>query len=216
MQENLSRPELPLSLKKKRLQRIIMRSIACTLLLAIFIFVIAMWGNRIFPTTQSHHLGYAGLRIMFYVIFLLIPFIITGVPFKLIDKSWSGTITNIEIKENLGTTENTKFVYVYPKQDLVLTIKTDGGKEIEHTVLSLVNNPRSNLNITNKGKAYYHTDEFSIGDKVHKYYGYKYLFISYKKPQQTKFCINCGVKSTLAEHTCWHCGAEILTDISED
>ena len=220
MQQNLSRPALPLSLKKKRTQRIILRSIACALLLTIFIFVIVMWGNRIFPATQKHHLGYTGLKIMFYIIFLLIPFIITGIPLKLIDKSWSGTVTDIKIVEKLATTSNPRYIITFPKQDLILSIKTDAGREITQTILSLASNDRisgyEGYNISKKGNIYYHEHEISVGDRVHKYYGYKHLFVSYKKPHQTKFCINCGVKNTLGKQTCWHCDAEILVDPSEE
>ena len=210
MQENLSRPALPLSLKKKIAQRIIIRSIACTLLLAIFIFVIAMWGNRIFPTTQSHHLGYAGLRIMFYVIFLLIPFIITGVPFKLIDKSWSGTITKVEIKENLGTKSNPRYVYVYPKQDLILTIRREDGKEIQKTVLSLVEKFEPGIDSSHIGKTFYHSHKYNIGDRVYKYYGFKHLYLVPESYQNTKICICCGSPNKTEDKSCWYCHSELI------
>ena len=137
MQRNLSRPTLPISLKRKRLYRIIIRSTFCALLLVIFIFVIIVWGNKIFPTTQQNNSGYMFLKITFYILFLSVPFIITGVPLKLIDKSWSGTITSIKIKEKLGTTDNPKYVYTFPMQNLILTIKDDGCGMDKNTLNNL-------------------------------------------------------------------------------
>ena len=211
MPENLSRSALPLSLKKRRTYQIIMRSIACALLLAIFVFVIIMWGNRIFPTTQKHHLGYAGLKIMFYIVFLLIPFIITGIPFKLIDKSWSGTVTDIKIVENLGTTSCPAHVHPYPKQDLILTITKDNGKRIKYTQLSLVDKNLHGQKNTPIGNAFYHEHKYKVGDIVHKYYGFKHLYFVSLTNQNHKNCIRCGSQNKMQDTTCWYCNSELIT-----
>ena len=216
MCKNNFRPPLPLSLKRKRKQRIIIRSVVCFLLLASFIFIIIMWGNKLFPITFDYRKGYTGLRILFYVLFLCVPFLVTGIPLKLIDKSWSGTITSITVVEKLATTDNPKYIYPFPKQDLILTIQNDQGKEIKYTVLSL--SERNHRNVTdNIGKIHYHTHEFCVGDRVHKYYGYKHLFVSYQKTHKTKYCISCGSKNNLTEIKCWYCSSELrLQDHQEE
>ena len=207
-----NRPDLPLSLKRKRMRNILLRIVLCLFLLFVVIFVIVMWGNKLFPLTLQSKAGYKGLQGLFYVILLILPFIISGVPIKLIDKSWSGMITSVKVLENLGTTPNPRNVIIFPKQDLILTIKTDAGKEIEFTVLSLANAVKPTLEVSNVGKIYYHTHEFCVGERVHKYYGYKHLFVSYEKYHQVKYCISCGSKNTLNEIACWHCGCELLSD----
>ena len=204
------RPELPVSLKRKIIRNIIIRSVVCFLLLAIFILVIILWGNKIFPATFENNKGYAGLKVMFYIIFLLIPFIITGVPFKIIDKSWSGTITAVEIKENLGTTSNPRYVYVYPKEDLILTIRKDDGKEIKQTVLSLVERFKPGQDKTPNGKVFYHTHKYNVGDRVYKYYGFKHLYLVPDNYQNSKICICCGSQNKIEAQSCWYCNSELL------
>lgn len=204
------RPQLPKSLKQLRIRNIAFRCVSCFLLLSLFIFIIIMWGNKIFPSTLDHHMGYAGLRILFYVIILLIPFLITGVPLKLIDKSWGGTITAIKVKENLGTTANPRYVHVYQKEDLILTIKKDDGKEIEHTVLSLTEGNKSETNGTPKGKIFYHTHKYNVGDRAYKYYGFKYLYFVPKSYQDCRNCIRCGSQNNMQDATCWYCDAELI------
>ena len=215
MQKKDYRPTLPTSLKKKRIVRIVIRSTIFITLLSILIFVAIMWGNKLFPTTHQHISGYKDLKIIFYTIFFTIPFIITGIPFKIIDTSWSGTVTDIKIIEKLDTTSNPKYIYTFPKQNLTLYIKTDKGKEVKYTILSLSSHAKPGYEIKKKGDIYYHEHEISIGDRVHKYYGYKHLFVSYKKPQQTKYCICCGVKNSINEINCWHCKSVLLTDNNE-
>jgi len=155
-------PALPISLKKKVIHNILIRSIVCLLLLTLFIFIIIMWGNKLFPITFDYRKGYTGLRILCYVLFLCVPFLVTGIPLKLIDKSWSGTITRVEIKENLGTTSNPHYVYVYPKQDLILTIRREDGKEIQKTVLSLVEKIEPGIDSSHIGKTFYQSHKYNI------------------------------------------------------
>ena len=204
------RPQLPKILRKKRIYNILSRSISCFVLLALFIFIIVMWGNKLFPSTLDHHMGYAGLRILFYVIVLSIPFLVTGVPLKLIDKSWSGTITAVGVKENLGTTTNPRYLQVYPKEDLILTINKDDGGEIEHTVLSFTERRMSGTGRTPVGKIYYHTHKYNVGDRVYKYYGFKYLYIVTQSHQKLKNCIRCGTQNNMHDVACWYCDAELL------
>ena len=205
-----SRPRLPLSLKRKLIRNIVIRSITCFLLLAIFIFIIIMWGNKLFPITFDYRKGYAGLKIIFYVIILFIPLIVTGIPFKLIDKSWSGTITKVEIKENLATKSNPRYVYVYPKQDLILTIRREDGKEIQKTVLSLVEKNEPGIDSTHIGKTVYHSHKYNIGDRVYKYYGFKYLYLVPQSYQNSKICICCGSPNKTEDKSCWYCNSELI------
>ena len=200
------RPTLPPSLKKRRVFKILFRICSCLLLLAIFITIIILWGNRLFPSSD-----YPQLKIIFYIIILCIPFLSTGVPLKLIDSSWSGTITNVEIKENLGTTSCPAHVHLYPKEDLIITITKDNGKILKHTILSLVEKNNNGTKRTPIGKAFYHEHKYKIGDRVHKYYGFKHLYFIPHSYHNTKDCIICGSKNDINDHICWYCNSELIS-----
>ena len=204
------KPQLPTSLKRKRILNIVIRSTICLLLLVIFITVIIVWGNRLFPDTLDHRAGYTSLKIMFYMIVLCVPFLITGIPFKLIDTSWSGTITAVKIRESLGTTSNPRYVYVYPKEDLILTIRRDDGKEIKQTVLSLAEKFEPGQDGTPNGKVFYHTHKYNLGDRVYKYYGFKHLYLIPTDYQNSKICICCGSQNKIEAKSCWYCNSELM------
>lgn len=195
-------PKLPLSLKQKRAKQITVRIIIWLIFLLLFIFIIINWGNKLFPQTLKSRTGYAGLQIMFYILLLLIPCIISGVPFKLIDKSWSGTITAVIIEENLKASKGGR-PRLSKNHDLILMIKRDDGKEIEYTVLS---------DTALREKMHYHENKVLPGDRVYKYYGFKYLYITPQRHHTHKGCIVCGSKNAVTEKRCWHCKSELLFD----
>lgn len=204
------KPQLPTSLKRKRILNIVIRSTICLLLLAIFITVIIIWGNRLFPDTLDHRAGYTSLKIMFYVIVLCVPFLITGIPFKLIDTSWSGTVIDLKIEENLGTSSNPKYIYTHKKENLILIIKKDNEKIVRYTALSLTDKHKELNGSTPIGKVYYHEHKYSIGDRVHKYYGFRHLYFIPQHDYVTKDCIVCGSKNNMDDSACWYCDSELI------
>ena len=203
MQNQPKSPSLPLSLKQKRARNFTIRIICCILLLLLFIFIIIMWGDKLFPTTLKSHMGYNGLKIMFYILLLSVPFIVTGTPFKLIDTSWSGTVIDVTVEENLKANGAGR-PRLHKSHDLILTIQTDNGKEIEHTLFSFAS--------PSLGKVHYHENKISIGDRIHKYYGFKYPYIIPKNHHQIKVCISCGAANNVDKKRCWHCKSELLFD----
>ena len=91
-------PELPDSLKKRRLRKILLRVLSCLVLFAFALVSIILWGETIFPFPTQNA---SSLRYLCYFLFLLLPFLITGVPLKLIDRSFSGTVRKAEIKDTI-------------------------------------------------------------------------------------------------------------------
>ena len=122
MRNNQKIPKLPLSLKQKRAKQLTIRIVAWLLLTLLFVFIIITWGNKLFPATLKSRVGYAGLQVMFYILLLFIPCIVTGIPFKLIDRSWSGVVTLVTIEENLKAT-GAERPRLSKSHSLILTIK---------------------------------------------------------------------------------------------
>ena len=207
MQSNFTTPLLPLSLRQRRARSITLRITVCVLLLLLFIFVIITWGDKLFPSTLKSRVGYTGLKAMFYILLLSIPFIISGVPFKLINCSWSGTVIAVTVEENLKASGAGR-PRLSKSHNLILTIKTDKGKEIEHTILSFDSRATSYTS----GKIHHHEHKIAVGDRVYKYYGFKYLYIIPQKHHEHKSCIVCGAKNKIKDKKCWSCDSELLFD----
>ena len=207
MQNNFKAPSLPLTLRQKRARSITIRITVCILLLLLFIFVIITWGNKLFPSTLKSRVGYTGLKIMFYILLLSVPFIISGIPFKIIDRSWSGTVTAVTVEESLKASGAGR-PKLQKNNELILTVKTDNGKELEHTILSFNSKATSH----SSGKIHHHEHKVAVGDRVYKYYGFKFLYIIPQRHHEHKFCIVCGAKNKIKDKKCWSCDSELLFD----
>lgn len=205
MTNQSSRPPLPVALKKKRNRDIFARVILCVLLLALLIVVIVLWGEKVFPFPRS------APRRVAYAILMLIPFAVTGVPHRLIDRSFSGTVLAVNVKEGTGSYRMGSSIWPYTKHDLVLTVQRDIGKTIKYTALSvgIKNHPSSP--VPNIAKIEYQTDNFSVGDRVHKYYGFRHLFVEPKTEVDRKYCIVCGTKNDNDQSFCWSCHSELIS-----
>ena len=200
-------PILPLSLRIKRRNRILRKIVICAILFFAFLFIILVFGEVLFSVPEK----YAVTKSLIYLLVLLLPFAITGVPVKLIDKSWSGTVLAVDVKESVGSYKRSLGKYgIYTKHDLVLKIQKDDGREIEYTALSLGVKYKPSQEFSEVGKIEYHTSEYRVGDRVHKYYGFKYLYISNRNDQDGKPCIVCGSNNNIEHSRCWSCGSEMI------
>ncbi len=206
-------PMLPISLQRKRAKRILARVVPCVLLLLLSVTVIFVFGEVVFPYDERYDgSSLDGVKIMLSIFLLLAPFVITGVPLKLIDSAWSGTVTNIDIITVTGVyTTGGGEPWPYTKNDMVLTIKKDNGKMTKYTVMSLGTRPYSSANDTlATGKMEHHEAKFQVGDRVHKYYGYKHIYATHQDERECKYCISCGTANKLERHNCWSCNADLI------
>ena len=213
-----NRPQLPKSLLKKRKMNIIIRVTSCCILFALFLFAIIMWGERIFPMPRYSPKSFLAVQISCYILFMTLPFLITGVPMKLFDSSWSGIVSNVEVKQSVGTYWRTLGRFnVYDKQALILTIKKDDGKSAKHTATSVGEALKNTMGILsaktdlpNQGKITDHINDFKAGDRVHKYYGFKYLYIAPSAEGDQKRCIVCGHNNDNQRAKCLNCYCDLL------
>ena len=197
-------PSLPTSLKKMRTRQVIKRIIPCCLLLIFFLFIIIYWGEEIFWVPHQN------ARRVVYAIFLLLPFVVTGVPFKLIDKRFSGTVLEVDLKEKVGSYSMGGKIWPCTRQDLVLTIKKDSGKIFTYTALSMRVREDPRYHIPDDGRIQDHERDFSVGDRVVKYYGFSGLYVTPQTCDSRRRCIVCGAQNGGMKSVCEHCRAELL------
>ena len=194
---------------------IIIRVTSCCILFALFLFAIIMWGERIFPMPQYTPKSFVAVQIGCYVIFMTLPFLITGVPVKLIDSSWSGVVSNVDVEDSIGTFYRAfGRPGTYDRQDLILTIKKDNGKVITRSAVSV--GERYKLKVSDRppiptpGKITDHLNDYKIGDRVYKYYGFKYLYVVPSDEDDKKRCIVCGLNNDKHRDKCLNCYCDLI------
>lgn len=156
----------------------------------------------------------ANTNVVFYifvVIFLcVIPFLISGFPFKLIDKSWMGTVTDVVVKTETGTyTAAGVKAFPYDKNVIYLKVKKDNGKE--ELILAREFGIRSHpgFSVPNEGDIVKHLNDYSVGDQVYHFYGLKHNCIV-KKNSELIECIVCGSQNQKERNNCLNCGHSLI------
>ena len=197
---------LPESLKKLRAKNFIKRFLLCILLLAVITALAYYYRETIFSYELIPPFAIACIGIAVYSV----PFGVSGIPLTLFDSNWEGVITAIDIKTNTDTYFVGGKPGSYQRNNIVLTIQKQNGKTVKHTAKSLgVKEPKW-IDPYIVGKIENHVDEFSVGDKVYHFYGFKYNFYVHEPGEEHRHCIVCGTTNNFHSRTCWNCGSELV------
>ena len=195
-----SRPGLPDSLKRKQRIKVLSRVLPCLVLLIIDLILIKFLGSVL---QSKYEIGKITIRI----VLVIAPFVICGVPFKLIDSFWSGTVSEISVEERIGTESIGGKAWPYLRNDLVLTIIKDNGKKIKYKEFSAgTGDPR--LFLPNIGEISNCKSKYRKGETLHKYYGFPHPF---SETAEEKICISCGTVNNSKSHVCSFCQCELLS-----
>ena len=183
---------LPEDMKDFVRKSILKRVIPCAMLLVLFATFLILWGERAFNTGNN-----ISWRIFYYGLTLALPFIITGVPFRLIDRTYLGTVESIEIKSAV-VLDNDRSVRVerhhwYSKNDVYLNVLTYEGKRIEKHVYG------------EHAKNVSQLEKYKVGDTVFHLYGTKEVVTLPTAADTHVRCAVCGRVNDIAERHCKVC-----------
>ncbi len=185
----------PPSVKKKvRIQ--ILKRFLMLLVYSTVAYVIADYVLKITPSDAEQ----GSLNtILSLVLIMAVPFILSGIPLKLIDKSWYGEILDFDT-----VTAKPEEIDTHSKMEITQTalIRTPSGKLYKHTIYD-----EGVLFHDNSGEVYH------VGDTVAHVYGTEYLVPIRTELDKVKpnVCAFCGHKSVDKNKICRHCGCS--TDI---
>ncbi|MBP3315149.1 MAG: hypothetical protein J6M03_04945 [Clostridia bacterium] len=192
-----NRPVLPEDIRKIVTRSVAKRVIPCIILEFIMLWYVIFFGEMSFRMVGIE------VRILIYIVLILLPFIITGVPLKLIDRSWKGEIVAINV--DMGLDRSVYGRGVREVSYLVLKIKRDDGKVIEHTMSVF---SHSTAMKSNRARSEFAEDDYAVGDKVYHYYGIKRLLIIHK--DKSRECVICGSNNPEKNDRCFYCGHSII------
>lgn len=188
---------LPKDLQIYCRKRILKRVIPCIILIFAFATVLILWGNVIFNTNNKT------FRISCYIVVMLIPFVITGVPHKLIDSTYYGTVKKIDI---VTTTDNDSSVkptreHLYLKNTIYLSIEQPDGKLIYKKAYSGKARLQQNINAYNEGNLVFHL------------YGTNAVVVLPDTNDRSVHCSVCGSSNDIENDQCRDCGHSLIKHI---
>lgn len=188
---------LPKDLQIHCRNRILKRVIPCIILISVFATILALWGNVIFNTDNK------AFQTSCYIIVMLIPFAITGVPHKLIDSTYYGTVKKVDI---VTTTDNDSSVkptreHLYLKNTIYLSIERPDGKLIYKKAYSGKARLQQNINTYNEGDLVFHL------------YGTNHIVILPDANDRHVHCSVCGSSNSIENDKCRNCGHSLIKHI---
>ena len=157
------------------------------------------------------------INLIFYIIVVIflcaIPFFVSGFPFKLIDRSWHGVVTDVIVKSETGTytAAGTK-AFPYDKNVIYLKVKRDDGKELRIPAREFGIRNHPGFTVPNEGDITKHLNDYSIGDHVYHFYGLKHNRIVKQNFEMIE-CVVCGTQNTNVRDDCINCGYSLIKNI---
>ena len=188
---------LPKDLQIYCRNRILKRVIPCIILISVFATVLTLWGNVIFNTDNK------AFQASCYIVVMLIPFAITGVPHKLIDSTYYGTVKKVDI---VTTTDNDSSVkptreYLYLKNTIYLSVEQPNGKLIYKKAYSGKARLQQNINAYNEGDLVFHL------------YGTNNVVVLPDANDSSVNCSVCGSSNSIENDKCRNCGHSLIKHI---
>ena len=157
------------------------------------------------------------INLIFYIIVVIflfaVPFFVSRFPFKLIDSSWHGVVTEVTVKTETGTytAAGTK-AFPYDKNVIYLKVKRDDGKELRIPAREFGIRSHPGFSVPNEGDVTKHLNDYSVGDQVYHFYGLKHNRII-KKNYEMIECVVCGAKNSNERDDCINCGHSLIKNI---
>ncbi len=182
------------------------------ILASVSLFLIMILNDRLLE--KCHIVVYMMIQLFIFVL----PFWITEVPFKLLDKSWCGTVKAVDIKEQIGTyTALNLRSYPYTKHSIILTVETENGETIKVKAKEYgIRRGRRDFAVLSEKDIQQHMNDYREGDTVYHFYGLTELFVIRKKPSTNVNCVICGSQNPIESCKCYHCGHTLLHTLLEN
>lgn len=199
---------IPDDLKKYAKKYLLVRICSFIILLAILFTALILFGDKIFDSDGSLY------RIKGFICIASVIFIcfITGVPLKLIDRTFFGTVEKVTVTTGYNSraagkrqsTLNSRTVShrgFYSIITMDITIKTSDGKNLTRKISS--EPPLENNN---------YDDIFKQGDRVFHLYGTN-IYVKIPNDKKVKVaCPVCGLLNSQTNSQCENCNHSIITN----
>ena len=151
-------------------------------------------------------------RVLLLVVSIILPFIISGVPVKMLDRSWRGEVISTEIKEETGVyMHGGQYATPYTKHVIILNVKKDNGKICKVRVAEYGSKNRlRGEEVPNEGNIQHHMKDYLEGDLVYHFYGIPHNFVVSREIHRPTNCVMCGCRHPKTDDKCFNCGYKLI------
>ena len=117
---------VPNDLKTYCKKKILSRVIPCLVLMLLFAIVLILWGSVIFDVDRD------ALRISLYAIVMILPILLTGVPFLFFDRTYYGRVKRVRVETTVDNESSVKptLEHLYWKNTIHLEMELPNGKTV--------------------------------------------------------------------------------------
>lgn len=189
---------LPRDLQGHVRTAVIKKLAPCVLLLIVFGLVLYFFGDRIFGILPWQ------IQIAAEILVMLIPFAITRVPFCLFDRTFTGIVKGVHVKNEYVMDKREMLSRAYTSRRLIqaayLTIEEPSGREREVRIM-----------MNNNALA----EEFKPGQTVFHIYGAKHTVILPETAGDHVECPVCGDDNRAELTTCHSCGHTLIKSVHD-
>lgn len=181
-----SKNKLPRDLIAYKRNRILRRVLPCVLLILLFLGALLLWRDTLLPDDKD------SARTVLYVLAILLPFLLTGVPWKLLDFTYWGSIERIDVESSVEFQKGASRRWYY-KNTFLLTVRTDSGRVIQRK------------GIATTQKLEHKMGTYVKGDRVFHLYGSPHIVVFPTAAEHTLICPVCGSLNDLSHKVCKDC-----------
>lgn len=133
--------------------------------------------------------------LVFGIVFLILPFVFTGVPFVLFDKSCCGEIVDLSVKTEIVYDKSARIRSAGWENIVYVTLRLENGKTVRKMAYKeWVNEKQKKL------------DVLAVGDVVVYISGMHFVQRISDDERKDNFCVVCGALRPSKEEKCYNCG----------
>ena len=191
--------ELSEYLKKQKMKRII----PCAVMEVLIALILILWGNTIVRTDVLP------FKIIVFLLMLLAPFLLTGVPMKVLDQPWSGEIIKVDIRDGVSFTADTDMHRPHGTLTFALSVRSDDGKVVmkECGAGTYTTVWWERVQNTNPDHI---ANRYQVGDRVFQL-GKQYpIIVLPKSEEKICQCAVCGRTNAIENEICEECGHTLI------
>lgn len=189
---------VPSDIRQYVQNRILRRIVPCAALTVLLIVVFLVFDSVFFGAPDKPFRIQS--QILAYALAFIIPMLITGVPFKMMDRSFEGRVEKIHVYTTVEDPRRALHMNnaQYQRLNVRLTIRTPEGMRIRRSVAKSRMVDKRILEWYQKGDAVLHL------------YGTRYTIVLPKTQTDPVRCVICGKKSESGAVRCAECGYSLI------
>ena len=202
--------KIPKDLKRFSVKCVLKRVIPCILGEIVLGIILFLWGDRIFMTDITE------FKISCYIVVMCIPFVLTGVPFELFDRTFFGKVNKVKVESELTSTGVSAVEMRGSKVTFyaILQITDENGNIFDRKVKLDNLDSERNKDIFGKKLSGNGVDvSFKAGDGVFHLFGTNNLVVLPEASDTTVKCAVCGRINPVENNECSKCGHTLVKEL---